>query len=98
MKKTILLTGATGFLGSRLLHKLLAKGIFHLVVLKRSTSNTSRIDDIIQSSTDVEYIDVDTVAENFWKKYFSKNSVEVIIHCATYYGRGSDTSITKASL
>ena len=95
MTQTILLTGATGFLGSKLLHKLLATGLYHIVVLKRSSSNTIRIDDVIQAARGLACIDIDTVAKDFWKNYFSKNTVDVIIHCATCYGRGSETPITK---
>lgn len=95
MKQTILLTGATGFLGSRLLHKLCGSGSYHIIILKRSYSNTNRINDLINSSSDIEVIDIDTVKEDFWKTYFAVSSVDVIIHCATYYGRGSESSITK---
>lgn len=42
MKKKILLTGATGFLGSNLLHKFLSED-FDVVIIARKTSNFSRI-------------------------------------------------------
>jgi len=43
MHKTILLTGATGFLGSHLLKKLLDEN-YNVVILKRTFSDTWRID------------------------------------------------------
>jgi len=43
--KRILLTGATGFLGSALAHDFLQKG-FTVFVVKRSTSNLARLKDI----------------------------------------------------
>lgn len=95
MKETILLTGATGFLGSRLLHKLCDSNLYRIIVLKRTFSNTIRISDILDNRHEVEYIDVDTVETDFFEEYFSKNTVDIIIHCATYYGRGSNSSITR---
>ena len=44
MKKTILLTGATGFLGSNIIKKLITEN-YDVIVLKKF-SNTYRIDDI----------------------------------------------------
>ena len=41
--KTILLTGATGFLGSHMLKALLNKTQYNIIVLKRSFSNVWRI-------------------------------------------------------
>lgn len=46
MKKTILLTGATGFLGSHLLERFFREG-HKIIILKRSFSNTWRIDHIL---------------------------------------------------
>lgn len=94
MKETILLTGGTGFLGSRLLHKLYETGLYKIVVLKRSFSNTARIADLL-ASDELEYIDIDKVNDGFFKEYFTNHKVDVIIHSATYYGRGEDASITK---
>lgn len=94
MKETILITGATGFLGSKLLHKLLDLGQYNIIVLKRSSSDTSRISDIIDCKK-IEYIDVDVKPENYYKDFFTTHTIDIIIHCATYYGRGDDASITK---
>jgi len=41
MRKTILLTGGTGFLGSHLIKNLIDK--YEIIILKRSFSNTWRI-------------------------------------------------------
>lgn len=54
--KTILLTGATGFLGSHLLEALL-KQHYNVVILKRSTSNAWRIQHLLDQ---VISYDVDT--------------------------------------
>jgi nucleoside-diphosphate-sugar epimerase len=76
----ILLTGATGFLGSHLLKRLLAEG--HTVaVLKRSFSNTWRIQACLDR---VRWYDVDRVP---LETVVAENDFRIILHCATNYGR-----------
>ena len=53
----LLLTGATGFLGSYLLESFVSQG-FDVVVLKRSTSNIWRISHLI---SEIEMYNVDEV-------------------------------------
>jgi len=81
--KTILITGATGFLGSYLLHKLRAN--YRVIILKRSFSDTWRIDDILQDITsyDIDYVEL--------KHVFEKNNIDIIIHTATSYGKKGET-------
>jgi nucleoside-diphosphate-sugar epimerase len=85
----VLLTGATGFLGSHLLKKML-KTDFQVVILKRSFSDTSRIDDVLDDVNltvfDSDKIEADTV--------FKENNFDAIVHVATEYGR-NNTSIYK---
>jgi nucleoside-diphosphate-sugar epimerase len=78
----VLLTGATGFLGSHLLKALLASGR-RVIVLKRSFSDTVRIKDCLAS---VPFYDLDKMDCG---KVFAENRVDIIIHCATDYGRGA---------
>lgn len=82
--KTILLTGATGFLGSHLLEALLAVGN-EVIILKRSNSNTWRIDHVLKKtkSYDVDLISLSDV--------FAQHSFDTIIHLATLY-RKFDTA------
>ena len=47
MRERILLTGATGFLGSHLLESFISQG-FDVSILKRSTSNTWRINHLLE--------------------------------------------------
>lgn len=77
---TILLTGATGFLGSRILEALLRKG-YRVVILKRSFSRLERIKENIGK---VIACDVD---QNQLSDLFDTYTIEMIIHCATNYGR-----------
>ncbi len=78
--KKILVTGATGFLGSRLLLNLVRKE-YNVIILKRTFSNTWRIKDALPQikSYDIDKIDVERI--------FNENEIGSIIHLATDYGR-----------
>ncbi len=82
--KTILLTGATGFLGSHLLKTLLKEKI-KIIVIKRSYSNIFRISNELKNKL-VKIYNIDSVD---LKTIFEKNKIDIIIHCATDYGRTS---------
>ena len=73
VKKTVLLTGATGFLGSHLLSVLLEEG-HKVVVLKRSTSSILRIRHLIE---DVVVYDID---KHKLDDIFPNECIEVVIH------------------
>jgi len=82
VKKNILMTGATGFLGSNLLRELI-KQKYKVTILKRSFSNVNRIKDLIKS---VEFFNLDKAS---MEDIFKKLDVNVILHCATNYGRAN---------
>ena len=86
MKSSILLTGATGFLGSNLLKAFLED--FELIVLKRSSSNLGRIKPFISEITcyDIDDVSISTVFQN--------HKIDYIIHTACNYGRKNE-SITE---
>ena len=78
----ILITGATGFLGSHLLHQLLkVPGKHQVTVLKRSFSDVSRINSQLRS---VDIFNLDQVSLS---DIFCGAAYDVIMHCATNYGR-----------
>jgi nucleoside-diphosphate-sugar epimerase len=81
-RKTILLTGATGFLGSHILRELIEIDKYNIIVLKRSFSNCYRISSI--PSVYVKYYDTDVVDVD---EIYAENKVNIIIHTATEYGR-----------
>lgn len=80
----ILLTGATGFLGSFLLERLLSVG-YSVVVLKRSTSNTRRINHLLGLARCYEIDRAD------FNRPFEEQKIDAVIHVATHYGRGVAT-------
>lgn len=81
----VLLTGATGFLGSHLAKGLLCEG-HDVVILKRSTSDTRRIANILPLLTTCNLDDgVQAVFE-------VGQPIDAVIHAATLYGRGGESS------
>ncbi len=78
--KTILLTGATGFLGSYLLEALVNSN-YKVVVFKRSTSDVWRIKHLLKN---VVLYDVDQVPVS---KAFQQQEIDIVIHTACNYGR-----------
>jgi nucleoside-diphosphate-sugar epimerase len=83
---TILLTGATGFLGSHLLKKLIDLKC-DIIILKRTFSNLFRIEKYMD---DIKFYDLDNCS---LEKVFSENSINVILHTATQYGRKEESII-----
>jgi CDP-paratose synthetase len=79
--KVVLLTGGTGYLGSKILKQLVDKG-YSIILLKRSFSNTVRIIDYLSK---IKMYNIDIVP---LEKIFSENNIDTIVHCATNYGRG----------
>lgn len=83
-QETILLTGATGFLGSHLLEAFLKKG-YKVVILKRSTSNKWRINHL--AGKYVSY----NVDEQPLERAFSEQRIDYVVHTACHYGRNKDS-------
>lgn len=88
VKKRILLTGATGFLGSHLAKELLRAG-YGVVALKRKSSLLQRVEASIPKIDlfDVEDLNFDTFFKDCGK-------IDAIIHTATCYGRNNE-SVTE---
>jgi CDP-paratose synthetase len=81
-QKSVLLTGATGFLGSHILELLVSRG--HKVsIIKRSFSDTWRINAFMDN---VQYFDIDKVEiDSIFNTYY-----DAIIHTATIYERDDE--------
>ena len=82
-KETILLTGATGFLGSYLLESFISLS-FNVIILKRSTSSTIRINHLFNN---VIYYNVDLLSS--LDDVFVQNKIDIIVHTACSYGRSN---------
>lgn len=80
----ILLTGATGFLGSHLLESFVSKG-HEVTVLKRSTSDTWRIDHLLH-----KIISFNTDQVNL-KTIFQEIKHDIVVHTACSYGRKNES-------
>jgi nucleoside-diphosphate-sugar epimerase len=96
MSKTILLTGGTGFLGSHLAKRLVYEG-FDVIIIKRSTSKLSKLSPLESIINQVRFYDLDSIDI---EKIFQENVIDIIIHCATNYGRFAvpPTDIIQANL
>ncbi|PQA90539.1 Nucleoside-diphosphate-sugar epimerase [Chryseobacterium piscicola] len=81
MASNILLTGASGFLGSHILKELLQKK-YNVVILKREESNLYRIENLKNFS-------VFTLKKDYsnFNELFTHFKIDTIIHLATEYGR-----------
>ena len=81
--ETILITGATGFLGSHLVETLLNYG-YSVVILKRSTSNTRRIYHLLEhlKSYDIDNVSIESA--------FKDQNIDIVIHTACKYGRNEE--------
>ncbi|RVT46919.1 NAD-dependent epimerase/dehydratase family protein [Rheinheimera sediminis] len=83
-KATVLLTGATGFLGSNLLKALLDQE-YKVVILKRSTSDIWRIKQYMDRVVSYN-IDIDPIS-----LAFEQQRIDCVIHTACHYGRNGDS-------
>ena len=79
----ILLTGATGFLGSNIL-KALLKNEYGVCVIKRSFSDIRRIEKLIK---EIKYVDIDKEPLNAAFELYGP--FDFILHTATNYGHES---------
>ena len=81
---TILLTGGTGFLGSKILEALVNQD-YSVVLLKRSTSKLWRINHLLKR---IKTFDADRISLD---KVFKEQKIDIVIHTACEYGRMSET-------
>jgi len=82
----ILLTGATGYLGSKLLRALIVRRQ-EVVILKRTTSDTSRIKSLLDQCI---YVDINSSSiASVFKRY----DIKSIFHVATTYGRKGESAL-----
>ena len=80
----VLITGATGFLGSYLVKELLRQN-YDVIILKRSCSDTKRINDVLDKLIcyNIDDCDLIQIFHDFVK-------IDLIIHTATLYGNKNE--------
>ena len=91
-KNYILITGGSGFLGSKILYKLICEG-YNVVALVRHNSKLNRIQEI-KGSFELFYINKE---QSNLSELFENFKIHIIIHTATEYGRASATSLVLIS-
>lgn len=85
--KTVLITGATGFLGSSLSISLINQG-YEVIALKRKSSSLIRLKSVLNK---IKLFDIEEINFPF---FFKKNpNIDYIVHTATSYGRNNETPI-----
>ena len=84
-KKKILITGGTGYLGSKFINKFYSK--YDFIILKRSFSDISKLK--IEDNSAI-YYDLDKIV---LKNIFEENSIDCVFHCATNYGRSDQNEL-----
>lgn len=85
-KSTVLLTGGTGFLGSNILKRLLLEN-HKVILLKREKSKIERIENEMEN---IVFYNLETIELD---KIFQENDIDIVIHCATHYGRKDSNPI-----
>ena len=87
IKRRVLLTGVTGFLGSHLTKSLLSLGC-EIVAIKRKSSSMHRVESLLN---DIIFFDDEVDFDLLFKKC---GKIDAIIHTATCYGRNGE-SVTE---
>ncbi len=92
--KTVLLTGATGYLGGWILNMLLERG-YSVIALCLSHNEELHYNSIYGKNVKIYFLDTDEL-----NVIFEKNTIDIVIHTATLYGRKNEdlSSILRANV
>jgi nucleoside-diphosphate-sugar epimerase len=78
------MTGATGYLGSRIARSLVRSGACRLLAIKRRSSSLRRLEGL---EKDIRFFDIEDLS---WDRVFGEEPVDTVLHCATNYGRNHE--------
>ena len=84
---TVVLTGATGFIGSHVLKVFIARG-WNVKAVKRSTSSLDRVNKV-KGDGKLTWHDIDRVGI---ETLFSGGGINAVVHLATNYGKDCEAS------
>lgn len=92
MKETVLISGATGFLGSSLVKRFLQEN-YTVIGIKRKKSNLERLKNELNNKSLYLYnSDSDSL-----EKAFSNHNIDAVIHTACCYGRAGESFVSIAN-
>jgi len=94
--KTVLLIGATGFVGSHLLERLLKKG-YKVVCASRETSDLWRIKHFIEHHPNIEFFQFNNIQRDV-SLCFRRHNIDCVIHCATHYSKEENYGNCKETI
>jgi len=92
LKKTILITGAAGYIGSHIAKHFLANN-FKVIALDNLSRGYREAIEILQKLGDLEFVEGDILDQTVLTNIFSNNQIDAVIHCAALCS--PDESITK---
>ena len=87
MKQRILITGATGFIGSNIINLLLEKKIYIYDILRQKNKNNKYIKKLQKKKN---YFPIFYNKFNDLEKKLKKININMVINCATYYSNKND--------
>ena len=87
MKKKILITGSTGFVGSNIVKLLIKKNVYIYDILRNKNKKNKKI---IKLKNNKNYFPIFYRKFNELEKKLKKIKIDIVINCATYYTNKND--------